>query len=120
MVSQTQKTKDFDTNINVSPVSESVQSCIVNDQKRKRRRKRSKRRKDRNSSGQEKNSTVISNLSKKNKAHFKFLKMVASRVAPSRDNLVSVSNKIKKKSHSPKTAISEQSPSSSPRLIIVT
>ena len=44
--------------------------------------------------------------------------MVASRVASSRDNVVSVSNEIKKKPHSPKTTIYEQFSSSSPRLII--
>ena len=96
-VSQTQKNKDSDTNINVSPISESVQSGTLNDQKRKRRRKRSKRRMSSNSSGQEKNNIVISKLSKKNKAHFIFPKMVANRVAPSTEVVVSISNEMKKK-----------------------
>ena len=44
--------------------------------------------------------------------------MVASRVATSKDNVLSVSNEIKKKSYSLKATISDKFLASSPRLII--
>jgi hypothetical protein len=44
--------------------------------------------------------------------------MVANRVAPSTEVVVSISNEMKKKSYSPKTTMSNKSFVSSPRLII--
>ena len=116
--SQTQKTIDSKTNTIVSPVSESVQSCIVNDQQRKRRRRRSKRRKNRNSSDKKKRRNVISNVRKLNKTSFVFPKVVTDRVAPSTDVVNSSFNSMKRKSYSLKATISNKSTASSPRLII--
>ena len=92
-----------------SPVSESVQSCIVNDLQRKRRRRRSKRRKNRNSSDKKKRRNVISNVRKLNKTSFVFPKVVTDRVAPSTDVVNSGFNSIKSKSYSPKATISNKS-----------
>ena len=61
---------------------------------------------------------MISNVSKKNKAPFVFPKMVATRVTPSKDVVITGFNEMKKKSYSPKTTISNQSTASSPCLII--
>ena len=95
-------------------MSESVQSCIVNDRKRKRRRQRSNRRKDRHSSDKEKSRCVR----KQNKASFVSPKVVTTRVTTPKDDVISSFNSMKKKSYSPKTTISNQSTDSSPRLII--
>ena len=116
--SQTQKTIDSTTNIIVSPVSESVQSCLVNDQWRKRRRRKSKRRKTRNSSDKEKSRNVDTNVRKLNKTSFVFPKVMTDRVAPSTAVVNSGFNSMKRKSHSPKATISHKSTASSPRLII--
>jgi hypothetical protein len=110
----TQKTIDSKTNITVSPVSESVQSGLVNDQQRKGRRRRSKRRKNRNSSDKE----GSKNVRKQNKSSFVLPKVLTNRVTPSKNVIVSKSNEMKKKSFTPKTTISTQSITSSPRLII--
>ena len=118
LVSQVQKNKDTETNIVVSPVLESNHSGTVDDQNRKRRRKRPKRRSSGHSSVKEKNSSIFIKSSKLNKSSFTFPKMVANRVAPSKDSVLSYSNEIKKTFRFPKATISEQFISSSPRLII--
>jgi prefoldin subunit 5 len=116
--SQTQKTSDSKINTIVSPVSESVQSGLVNDQWRKRRTRRLKSRKNRESSDKEKCRNVVSNVRKLNKTSFVFPKVVTDRVAPSTDVVNSGFNSIKSKSYSPKATISNKSTASSPRLII--
>ena len=102
MDSQTQKTIDSKTNTIVSPVSEPVQSSLVNDQWRKRRRRKSKRRNTRNSGDKEKSRNVDTNVRKLNKTSFVFPKVLTDRVTPSTDVVNSGFNSMKIKSHSPK------------------